>query len=198
MSRRDALRRLLTVTVPVIVVNAAVQAVTVLPGTTPGLGMGFVLLTLVSFVSFSASAALLAAASLPALSAPGRRRLLLPVATWAAFAALVLAVALSSLVSPVLLPIVATVALVIAPGLASGAPRPRSIARPFAATPLRAALLTIVSLLVTALGLVVALLVGFFIAGPWSALLTWLVLGGLAAALLHAWARLWARAAPRE
>lgn len=193
MNGRKASWRRLAMTALIIVANAAVQALTVVPGATPGLGLPFALLVLVSFAAFSASAALLSIAALPSRTPLRRPRQLPPVSIWLSFAAVVLAVALSTLISPVVLPIVTTIALIMAPALAAGAPHPRSLVNAFAAAPVRASLLTIVSIVVTVLGWIAAFALGFFVAGPWSALLTWIVLGAAAAALLHAWARLWAR-----
>lgn len=182
--------------IPVVALNAVIQAATVAPGLTPGFEAGFVLLALASFASLSASLAMMSAA---AHSAATTSRFRWPGWwLWAAAALATLATTASGLASPLLVPFVLVLVLVLIPGVAAGDQSWLAGPRLFRAAPVRASLLTVGSLLALVGLWIVGLLLGFFVTGPISAIATWLVFGTTAAFLICAWTSISVRSRVRS
>ena len=173
------------VLVPVVLGNAVVQAVTVAFGLTPAIELAFVLLALLSFAALTASLAVIAGAAHAAATTRGS-----PWPgwwLWAGAALAIIAITASGLVSPLLVPVVIVLVLIILPGVAARDHSGIAALRMFRAAPVRASLLAVASLLAAIILWLVGLLLGFFVTGPVSAFLTWLVFGATAAILLCAW-----------
>lgn len=169
--------------------NAAVQAVLVVPFLAPSFALGFVMLSLVSFLVLAGAVAFVVAGVRSAARRGGRGWPRWP--EWLASAVLVLAVALASLVSTWLVSLAILVTLVVLAGVALG--RGSAGFAVFRRTPVRATLLVLVSLVILVVigppGLG-TLLAGFFITGWPAAALTWLAFGAAGVALLCAWTAL--------
>lgn len=178
--------------VPVVVVNAVVQAATVAPAFTPEPGAVFVTLTVLSFAVLSA--ALGATASAADASTAGSSMTFPHWSVWAASALAVLGVTASALLSPLAVPFAVVVALVVLPGIAAGRRSALAGFRIFARRPAHAVLLTVGSFVTLAILWVAGLLLGFFVTGPAAAFATWLVFGAAAVVLVCAWTALQARA----
>ena len=171
--------------VPVVLVNAVVQAMTVAFGLTPSIEVGFVLLAALSFLALTASLTLVAAA---ADAAATTRRFRWPAWwLWGGAALAVLAITASGLASPVLAPLAIVVVLILLPGVAARDQSLLAGPRMFRAAPVRAGVLAVGSLLIVMVLWIFGLLLGFFITGPISAFVTWLVFGASAAILVCAW-----------
>lgn len=173
------------VLVPVVLVNAVVQAFTVVFGLTPSIDVGFVLLALMSFVALTASLTLVAAA---AHAAAATRRFEWPGwSVWGGTALAMLAITAAGLASPLLVPVVAVLVLTVLPGLAARDQSWFAGLRMFRVAPVRASLLAVGSLLAVIVLWIVGLLLGFFVTGWISAIVTWLLFGATAAILVCAW-----------
>lgn len=166
----------------VVVVNAVVQALCVVPGATPAVAPGFLGLLAVSVVALVAAATAVVAV----VGGPGARwrRALAAVVV-----ALVIVGTLAVLSSTTLLP-----ALLVAFVFASPAGIPDATAwsgpRAFAWHPVRAILLAVATSVALIVLAVAALLFGFLVTGGLGSFLTWVVVGALTALLARAWARL--------
>lgn len=172
--------------VPVVLINAVVQAATVAPALTPEPGAGFLALAAASFLAFSAASAAVAVAARAAVV--GGRMPWPRWWVWFGSALAVLAMTASALLSPIAVPFAAVLALVVMPGIAAG--DGLAGVRVFARRPWRAILLSIGSLLSIVVLWVGALLLGFFITGAIAAFATWLVSGAIAVVLVGAWTSL--------
>ncbi|SIR89889.1 hypothetical protein [Microbacterium sp. RURRCA19A] len=166
----------------VVVVNAVVQALCVVPGATPAVTPGFLGLLAASVGALGAAATAVVAL----VGGPGARWLR---ALAAVALSLVIVGALAVVSSTTLLP-----ALLVAFVFASPAGTPDATAwsgpRAFAWHPVRAVLLAVLTALAIAVLVVAALLFGFLVTGGLGSFLTWVVVGALAALLARAWARL--------
>lgn len=183
------------VLVPVIVGGAAVQAATVVPETVPSLSWPFAVAVAVSFCAAAAALAFTVSAT---CQEPGRAVLRLRPALWVGSAQVVLTAVLLTMVAPIALPFVLLAGAVLLPPLASGASgRSWAGARVFRRHPVRATLLTLVTLVVVGLLWAAALLLGLFVTGVASAFLTWIAFGIAAALLLASWSALHRRPATR-
>lgn len=161
-------------------------------GLTPAIEFAFVLLALLSFAALTASLALIAAA---AHAAADTRRFRWPGWwLWASAALATLAITASGLASPLLVPVVVVLVLIVLPGVAARDQSAIAGLRPFRAAPVRAALLAVGSLLVVIVLWIIGLLLGFFVTGPVSAFVTWLAFGTTAAILVCAWTSISVRA----
>ena len=171
--------------VPVVLANAVVQAVSVAFALTPAIAVAFVLLALLSFLALTASLAVIAAA---AHAAATTRRFRWPGwSLWAGAALATLAITASGLASPLLVPFVEVLVLIVLPGIAAREGSWRAGLRMFRAAPVRASLLAVGSLLVVLVLWIIGLLLGFFVTGAISAFVTWLVFGATGALLVCAW-----------
>lgn len=175
--------------VPAVVGNAVIQAACVAPASTPAVDLGFLVLTLVSFAACAATLALIARAA--DASTNGSRGWWPGWTTWVGASVMTLAIALSSLASPVIVPFVTMVALVLLPGIAARDRHPLSGFGVFRPHPVRATLLAVGSLVLVIVAWVVALLLGFFITGPVSAFATWLIFGAVGVILICGWTSLY-------
>lgn len=172
------MRRVLLVAA-VVLGNAVVQALCVLPGATPAIDPLFLAMLSASVLSLVAAAT----AVIALVSGPGARWLR---ALAAVVVALVVVGALAVVSSATVVP-----SLLVAFVLVSPAGDPDATAwgglRAFARHPVRAVLLAVVTLLVIAVLVVAALLLGFLVTGWLGSLLTWIVAGAAAALLVRAW-----------
>lgn len=175
------MRRVLLVAA-VVLGNAVVQALCVLPGATPAIDPLFLALLAASVFSLVAAAT----AVIALVGGPGARWLR---ALAAVVVALVVVGALAVVSSATVVP-----SLLVAFVLVSPAGDPDATAwgglRAFARHPVRAVLLAVVTMLVIAVLVVAALLLGFLVTGWLGSLLTWIVAGAAAALLVRAWAGL--------
>ena len=172
---------------PVVIGNAAVQAATTVPFATPAVGAVFLALAVVSLLALVVSVVLVLSQSAASAAgvhwrAPSRR-------LWIAGAAAVLVTGVAAVVLAPLLLLSTTAALIMLPAIAAGAGAFTGF-RVFAAFPLHAIGLTIISILALLLLWLGALLSGFFITGALSAALTWLVLGSVGVVLAASWTTL--------
>ena len=171
--------------VPVVLVNAAVQALTTVPFLTPAADLWFLLLALGSAVALVVSAALVFAAAHAASDGTHLRL------TWrlvVAASLTVLAVGAVAVVALPVTPVALTLAFVVLPGVARG--QVFAGFRAFGAAPGRAIALTLATLMAIVLLWVGALLLGFLITGPLSAGLVWVGFGAAAVVLAAAWTAL--------
>lgn len=179
------------VVLPVVIVNALLQAVLVVGDPTPGGAWGFALRVGASGLAMILALWLIVGASAAAVDADARFSIPPMTVLIGATAAVVLGV-LAGVVSPIL-PVVVAVAAV--PLLASLATRPSpGVLRTVTCTPGRALLGFFWTALLFFVNWAVALVLGFFVGGPVSAALTWMVFGFSAAILATQWAALHRRA----
>jgi len=163
------------------VLIAVVQAATVAPALTPAPAPAFVALAVGSGVVVVLGVAAVAAA----LRAAGSGR----AAAWPSPAlvgwslAIVVAALALALVTPLLTPLGLLVGLWTLPAVAAGA-GPLAGLRVFRRHPVRAALASIVALVLMAVGWIAALLLGFFVPGALCAVLPWLAWGAIGGLLL--------------
>lgn len=186
------------VIVPVVIVNAAVQALLVLPNANPGLSIGFILLALVSLVVLIASFALVASALL--LATRGRVRLadavaqargrLLPVLGWAVGLLVVVLIGLMAFVIPGLIVLAVTPFLLLA--VIDGKASPlavnfRTLGARWGRWLITVILMGVISFVVW----LVSALDGFFVTGAPGALIGWILIGFVASWFTCAWALLY-------
>ncbi|WP_348681341.1 hypothetical protein [uncultured Microbacterium sp.] len=170
--------------VPVALLNTAVQALLVVPLTTPATSVVFVLLALGSLAGVVASVALVAAAFRSALGA-GRRW---PTwGEWLAVLLLTVAVSASAVVASWLVIPALAVAAIMLPAVFGVPQRTAWGFGLFARAPLRGILLTLLTLALVALLWFAALMFGFFVTGWVGAALTWLTFGVVGAFALATW-----------
>ncbi|UFS60811.1 hypothetical protein [Subtercola endophyticus] len=176
MSTAQLILRGWRVYVPVVVVNAAIQAASVAPFATPAPSLLFVALVAASFLGFAASLILVVAQAAATAAHETFRRPSLRLCIAGLVAVTVIA-ASAVLFTPVVI-VTLTLAAIILPSIAAG-PTARDSAgfAVFARHPVRAVGLTIVTLVVLVILWIGALLSGFFLTGIPSAALTWLVFG---------------------
>lgn len=198
MNTFRCLARTWRVTVPVVVGEAAVQSLLVLPDPVPGTGALFLLEVVASALAVllgvwwvvGAATAACAGADPVGWRAAVRRAAVLG---WAA-AVGVVAVA-GSLLAPWVAPVVLVLGGFVLPAAAAGESRVLWAAgRPFVRVPVRTLLAVLGALVLAALSAVVALLGGFFWAGWLGAAVSWLWLGAVTAVVLCGWCVLAARA----
>lgn len=171
------------VTVPVVIANALVQALLTVGDPAPEAGWGFALRVTVSGVAMIVALWMVVGATATAVR-PDERFSAPPVRLLAGSALAVLLGVLAGVLSPILPIVIASAAL---PLLSTLAVTPRGAARhTLAHSPGRAALALLVTVLVLLVNWIVALILGFFVTGPVSAALTWVVFG-VSATLLAAW-----------
>lgn len=166
----------------VVLANAVVQALCVIPGATPAVDPPFLALLAASALSLVAAATAVVAL----VGGPGARRLR---ALLAVVVALVIVGALAVVSSATVVPSLLVAFVLVSPAGDSDATAwggPRAFAR----HPVRAVLLAALTLLVLVVLVVAALLLGFFVTGWLGSLLTWIVVGAAAALLVRAWAGL--------
>jgi hypothetical protein len=163
----------------VIVVNAVLQALTVLGDPVPVGSVGFV-------ASVVASAAVLILATWSALSLVASRWRVSLIGWVAGF------VVLTAIVS-VLLPWVAVLPIILGaivlPSIAAGGPLSDGF-RAYGSTPVRHSLLVLLTVVAVVLGWVGALVLGFFVTGFAANVATWVWFGVLGALVLLPWWRL--------
>lgn len=179
---RGPVRRRWRPLVAVVLGNAVVQALTVLPAGVPGATVLFVVLFVVSYVGLVAALALIASG----VSAPGPvRSLPAPsIRQWIAAALAPWVVAAAGLLGPFAVPVAVPVATVLLAGAGPAATGPR---RPRSAHPVAVALTALATVVIAAAGMVLALLLGFFVTGFWAALLTWVCFGAAGVGLVRWW-----------
>jgi hypothetical protein len=184
------------VLVPVVIVNAVTQALTVAFRLTPAIESAFVLLALLSFAALTASLALIAAAAhtAAATTATTRRFRWPGWWLWAGATLATLAITASGLASPLLVPVVVVLVLIGLPGVAARDQSWIAGLQMFRAAPVRASLLGVGSLLVVIVLWIIGLLLGFFVTGPVAAFVTWLAFGATGAILVCAWTSISVRA----
>jgi hypothetical protein len=164
--------------------NAAVQALTVLPGVTPAWTTSFLALFLASFAAIVLAAAVVAATAAAVRPVWPRGTLI------AVVALLVLAVAGLSLLTTYVIPVaVAGGAWWL--GVVAGRHRPGAAFRVFRDRPVAAVLAVLVTILLVVIGWVAAFGLGFFVTGWLSALLTWIIFGVVGVVLIAWWAGLY-------
>lgn len=175
------LRRGWHVFVPVVLVNALLQAALVFPFLTPAFSPLFVLLALASGASLIASAVFVLAAVV-GTRVGGSWRL------WAAASLSLIFIGAAALLSLALVPFAIVLALIVLPGVAEGS----GIAgfRSFRYSPWRSVGLLLLTLVLWAVLWLAALLLGFLITGPVAAALAWLLFGAVGVWLVCAWSAL--------
>lgn len=183
------------VLVPVVIVNAAVQALLVLPGTLPYLTWSFALLALIGFAAMVVSYGLVAAAMLQAVDGPvawgpvlrAVRDCWRGLTLWSVVLLLAVTIGLALYVVPGILVLALTPYVLLA--VVDGRSGPwrtnlRTIRRRWGRW-----IVTVVAMIaVSAVLWLLAALDGFFVTGAPAALLGWLVLGLVAGWFLCAWA----------
>lgn len=178
--------------VPVVLVHAAVQALLVVADPVPALDAGFLALLAASAVAVLL-ATWLTLGSVAARTAGGTARRPRPTALLWVLVVGVAAVA-ASLLATWLLPVVLALDAFLLPVAATGDGNPVAGAwRTIRHAPVRAVLLVLAALVVAAVSVVVALLLGFFVTGWMSAGLLWVWLGAAGTVLLGRYCALAAR-----
>lgn len=177
--------RVLAVVTPVVVVGAALQALTVAGDPIPALDRAFVLRVMASFSVLVATLVVLSSVIGARFGGGGRRIGVGLVVWWTAIVALA---AVLGVLSPVLSVPVAIVGAVGAPAVQAddGVAEALRVAR---ATLWRGLLGVLVAAALALVGWVVALLLGFFVTGPVAAFFSWSCFGLVATGVLAHWAR---------
>lgn len=183
------------VLLPVVVVNAAVQSLLLLPGALPYLTWSFALLAVVGFLVMVISYGLVAAAMLQVVEGPVTwppvlqavracwPRLLL----WSVVLLLAVTIGLALYVVPGILVLALTPYVLLA--VVDGRPDPwRTSMRTIRLRWARWAVTVLVMIAISAVLWLLAALDGFFVTGAPAALIGWLVLGLVAAWFLCTWA----------
>ena len=192
------------VVVPVVLINAVVQGLLLLPGAVPYLTIGFVLTALVSIAVLIASFALVAAAMLQAAAGPVTardavttvRQRALPVLAWSVGLLIVVTVGFALYVIPGFVILAVTPYLLLA--VIDGQRNPLGVNVRTIAARWGRWLITVVIMGVICFGLWLgAALDGFFITGAPGAVIAWLVLGFVAAWFTCAWALVYRAVNPR-
>lgn len=191
------------IVLPVVLANALIQGLLLLPGSLPYLTIGFVLTALVSFVVLVLSFALVSATMLQAVEGPvsvrevilvARRRVWLLLA-WSLGLVLVATVGLALYVIPGLVVLAVTPYLLLA--VVDGRANPLGVNF----TVLRARwgrwLVTIVVVAAVCLALwLLSALDGFFVTGSGGAIIGWLGIGLVSSWLICAWALVYRSVVP--
>ncbi len=176
-----------------VVVGAAAQAATAVPGLGTASTPVLVADAAVSVVALVLELALLAWAARAIVHREPLGRLPGRLLLWSLLVAVVAALVAIVLGAGVVLVLIA--ALCVLPAAAAGEPNALKGFRVFRRTPFRAVVAALVTILVAAVTWVVALAAGLFLTGALGGLVMWLVFGVLLALLLLWWTRLAARAA---
>jgi hypothetical protein len=184
------------VVLPVVVGNALVQALLVLPDPIPGQSAYAGVLAALSFLVLLLGAALLAASALESVHGPVRwapagarsRRSLGWFAVWFVGWVVVLAVGLALWTWPGLLWLALTPYLLLAASDGRRAGAATTDLRAILARPVRWLVTTIVVGVVAAIAWLLAAVTGFFVGGALGSAVTWFWYGLLAAWFLAAWA----------
>jgi hypothetical protein len=174
---------------PTVVVNALLQAATGSVSGVPNVDWQFILAFLVSFLALVAATTLVVTAASPSVSRLGRPTLLCCVIT----AVVVAATALSTLVSPLLVPLFLLASAIALPALVGRSGVPAAGLGVFRVAPGRSIALSIGTLLLIGVLWVGALLLGFFVTGFVAALLSWLAFGCAGVVLVVGWTSLQVR-----
>jgi len=179
-----------------VVVGAAVQAATAVPGLGTASTPVLVADAAVSVVALVLELALLAWATRAIVHREPLGRLPGRLLLWSLLVAVVTAIVALVLGAGVVLVLIA--ALCVLPAAAAGERNAFKGFRVFRRTPVRAVVAALVTILVAGVTWVVALAAGLFLTGALGGLVMWLVFGVLLALLLLWWTRLAARAAARS
>ena len=178
------MRRVLLIAA-VVLGNAVVQALCVIPGRTPAASLGFVSLLAGSILVLVAAATVVVVL----VGTPGPLRPRVPRALAAVVIALVVVGALAIVSTATLIPALLIAFVVVSPAGNADATAWSGL-RAFAWHPVRAVLLALLTALAIVVLVVAALLLGFFVTGGLGSFATWVVVGAVAAVLARAWARL--------
>lgn len=185
MSAIAILGRTWAVWIPAVLIGAVIQALLVAPFVTPGASWAFVALTAAALAALVTQLTVVGGAYRAALD--GARFGWPRGIAWLGILALVVAVALAAVASPWLVIPAATIALVILPAILGVPGRHAGGFTLFRRAPVRALLLTLVSLILVALAWLASLLLGLFVTGWVGAGLTWLLYGLIGVILVAAW-----------
>ena len=178
--------------VPVIVINAAVQAATVISDPVPAATVQFAALLAVSTLSVIVAIWLVFAGARAAVHEVRGWRARWLLLLWAAIS--VVATVVASLIIGALAIVPLLAALIVLSTVADGA-SPQTAFRGIARAPLAYSVSLVVALVVIALCWVAALLLGFLVTGVASAFATWLLFGAVAVVLACRFSVLRARVA---
>ena len=186
--------------VPVILVEAGVQALLVLSDPVPEWSAGFLALLLVSLLALLGAVWLTVGAASAAVDGTGgllRRAVRRPIIVVWALAVGVVAVAVS-LLQLWATPLVLLLGAFVLPAAAADDPGNlfARAYRPIVRTPVRWVLAVLAAVVLAVVTWVVALSLGFFITGALGAVLTWLWFGVAATFVLALWCSLYRRATP--
>lgn len=179
-----------------VVVGAAVQAATAVPGLGTASTPVLVADAAVSVVALVLEVALLAWATRAIVHRESLGRLPGRLLLWSLLVAVVAALVAIVLGAGVVLVLIA--ALCVLPAAAAGEPNALKGFRVFHRMPVRTIVAALVTILVAGVTWVVALAAGLFLTGALGGLAMWLAFGILLALLLLWWTRLAARAATRS
>lgn len=192
------------VLLPVVIVNALVQGLLLLPGLQPYLTVGFVLTALLSFIVLVASFGLVGAALLQAVQGPvspqaaisSLRARALPLFAWSLGLALVVTLAFALFVVPGFIVLALTPYLLLA--VVDGRRNPVAVNFRTIAARWGRWLVTVVVMGVLCFGLwFLSALDGFFVTGAPGAIIAWLALGFVSAWFICAWALIYRSVNPR-
>jgi hypothetical protein len=171
-----------------VVVGAALQAATAVPGDGTASPTLFALQVVGSFVAMVAWLVLLAWATRALVH---RSRLGRPPLTLVLWSVVVLLLAVVvGIAVPLALPVVVVLGLTVLPAAADGERAAWRGLRVFRTSTLRAVVATVVAVVLAALTWVVALVSGFFLTGALGGFVMWLWFGAVAALVLLWWTRI--------
>ena len=165
-----AVRRGWRVWLPVVVINAAIQALLVVGDPEPAASATFALLVIASFVVAALALAIVEANAGGSPRWPGPALLL-----WSTLS--VLFVVGMSVISPLLAPVAVLVGVLALAPIAAGERNPLAGFTVFAHSPVRSVFACLAALTLVLVCWLVSLLLGFFVTGPVAAAVTWLWFG---------------------
>ena len=192
------------VLIPVVIVNAVVQSLLVLPGVLPYLTWAFVLLAVVGFLVMVVSYGMVAAAMLRSVDGQVRWTTVLPAVRacwprlllWSVVLLVAVTVGLALYVVPGILVLALTPYVLLA--VVDGRPDPwRTNLRAIRVRWGRWLVTIAMMIVISALMWLLAALDGFFVTGAPAALIGWLVLGLVASWFVCTWALVY-RSLPRD
>lgn len=192
------------VLLPVVIVNALLQGLLLLPGVLPYLSLAFVIVALLSFVVLVASFGVIAAAMLQAVEGPVSARAALstlraralPLLAWSLGLALVAVIGFALYVVPGFIILALTPYLLLA--VVDGKRNPLAVNFRTIGARWGRWLVTVVVIGVICFALwFLAALNGFFVTGAPGAIIAWLALGLVAAWFTCAWALIYRSVNPR-
>lgn len=192
------------VLLPVVIINALVQGLLLLPGLQPYLTIPFILVSLLSFLVLVASFGLVAAAMLQAVegsvsvseAASTLRSRALPLLAWSLALVLVATLAFALFVVPGFIVLALTPYLLLA--VVDGRRNPVAVNFRTIAARWGRWLVTVVVMGVLCFGLwFLSALDGFFVTGAPGAIIAWLALGFVSAWFICAWALIYRSVNPR-